>query len=59
MTGTEFYYLLMCIGAFLVFALTLAYNGWSWKRHHSEMGASDRSEPDRISHAGSHSKLAA
>jgi len=32
MTEVEFYYLAMCIGAFLVFAITLAYSTWSWDR---------------------------
>ncbi len=30
MTTFEMYYLVLCIAAFAVFAMALAYNDWSW-----------------------------
>jgi hypothetical protein len=48
MTETEFYYLIMCLGAFLAFALTLAYSTWSWGRH----GAKSEVRSGSASHSG-------
>jgi len=32
MTTFEMYYLVLCLAAFTVFAIALAYNEWSWGR---------------------------
>lgn len=55
MTETEFYYLMMCVGAFLAFALTLAYCTWSWGR----FGAKSSVRSGTALHSASGAKLPA
>jgi hypothetical protein len=60
MTGIEFVYLMICVGAFLVFAITLAYSTWSWEQSYAEAArASGHQDADRASHVNPQTKLAA
>lgn len=55
MTETEFTYLMLCLGAFLAFALTLAYSTWSWGR----FAATSDVRSGAASHSGVGAKSAA
>ncbi len=60
MTTVEFYYLMICVGAFLVFAISLAYSTWSWEQSCAGAdGASGHAAADHASHKSSQTKLAA
>lgn len=60
MTAIEFYYLMICVGAFLMFAISLAYSTWSWEQSCAVAdGASGRADADHASHGSSQTKLAA
>ena len=47
MTTNEFYYLMMCLGSFGVFAASLAYSSWSWSRWQRSRAAADAA-PKRV-----------
>jgi len=39
MTTFEMYYLVLCLAAFAVFAIALAYNDWSWGRSRAKVNS--------------------
>jgi hypothetical protein len=39
MTTFEMYYLVLCLAAFVVFGIALAYNAWSWGQSRAKVNS--------------------